>query len=216
MIAINWNSVRRLAAMLGLFGTVGALVVTSLLGPGAAESASAGEGNESFGFLPFYARTGVNDQILNEDWAVVYFYYEDAPGCVPDDFNLMNLFDPAAPSNCDVAATNGKSVPNPDGRPKHTSINGNGNVPVWFVPRAEFDTAIADGQLFIDELTAIALKGTASQFHETLNPAPWAQQVHIASNGRGELEDGRTFNFSLSATVFGKTGGAYQVNVRIR
>ncbi len=175
-----------------------------------------GNGNQP-GFVPFFTRVGpFGPTIRNDDWVVLYFYYEEPESCVPGGFNLLGMFGPA-PAFCSTPSTDGVALPSPGPSPvpKHQSFVGNGNVPVWLVDPAEFDAITADGDLLIGEVEPIALKGIASQFHETLHPGGGANQLMMSTTAHGVTDSGDSFKFSAHYTLFGKKNGASVVKVNI-
>ena len=158
---------------------------------------------------PFYARIEPRapHAFIVDDWAVVYFYRD--PGCIPADFNLLVFFDPPAAFGC-APAVFGHSLWQGEvflGAPKLAQTHGSGAVEFWLVPADAFSAAIGDGVLTIGELAGISglLQGTATRFHEVLQPHPLHEfagggghpNPKLIVNAQGTLEDGRSFQFSL-------------------
>lgn len=150
---------------------------------------------------PFYARVGA--QILSDgDWVAIPFYRP--PACVPADFNLLLFYHFPGPGGpgafaCPINVT-GTLLIEPDAPlgtfPRQVNMRGD-NVPVWFVPQAVFMAAASDGVLTVAELEGLSpLKGTATRFHEMLQPRDENHKIVITSGG--ELEDGRRFTFNLT------------------
>lgn len=160
---------------------------------------------------PFYARIerdpAGQPTVLNDgEWAVIPFYRE--PGCVPADFNLLNLFDAPRAFGCTLAV-DGFEVweevpPPPGGGPIQVISHGLETMEIWFVDWEELSAAMADDVLTITELAALPslVKGTPTVFKETLHPAGSANQSVLQMFGFGELEDGRSFRISAVGQDF--------------
>ncbi|CAN5814932.1 hypothetical protein BH23GEM3_BH23GEM3_12620 [soil metagenome] len=153
---------------------------------------------------PFYARVSpITNQLHQTDgWLAVPFYR--SPECIPADFNLLELFHipgttgPGA-FGCPLL-TSGFLLIEPDAPlgtfPRQVVLTG-GGVQFWFVRWVDFQEAMKDGVVTIAELEALhPLKGTASNFHETLRPRDGEHLVAITA--RGMLEDGRSFQFQVN------------------
>ncbi|MBZ5625808.1 MAG: hypothetical protein LAQ69_45020 [Acidobacteriia bacterium] len=144
-----------------------------------------------------------------DEWAAIPF--ERSTSCVPRDFNLLAFFD--APRAFDCALTvEGfeiwKQSPETDDGPIHVQSHGKGTVPIWFVPWATLQAAIADNYLTMEELERLPglLKGTASYYKETTWPGegkagPPCKAVagcpksHTEISAHGSLPEGRAFQF---------------------
>jgi len=117
-------------------------------------------------FGPYYV-----DWYSDNDW-VVFIFYRD-PLCVPHEFNILMFFDPNA-VDCGPITVEGFEIrkTSEDFVPIQGKYHGLGNVPVWFLPRADYDGAVMDGQLTIEELEDFPslLTGYASFYEETLHP----------------------------------------------
>ena len=160
--------------------------------------------------MPFYARVELlPPYVFNDgDWAAIVFYRD--PGCVPTDFNLILTFDVPGAFTCPHTVS-GRSLWNGApfaGAPRHVNIEGNGAVPVWFVPwEAVRDQAKADGLLTVADLSAIdgLLVGYADRYTETLHPHPdpafgggGHPNPKMIIDATGQLGDGRDFKLHIS------------------
>jgi hypothetical protein len=156
---------------------------------------------------PFYASIDAppTGQIFQDGhWAAIPFLRDT--GCVPGDSNLLVAFDPRA-FDCPLSVHGFaiyKNGPYPiDPVPLYAFFIGNGAVPIWFVRWPELQSAIADGELTIDDLATMPslLVGSASFFElvnhiGTLRPqGPGNGKIEISSSGA--LDDGREFQFSV-------------------
>lgn len=152
---------------------------------------------------PFYARvTSTLNQFFHADgWLAIPFYRD--PGCLPPDFNMLELFDFPGPDGLGAFACpllmRGFMLIEPDAPlgtfPRQVVLHGSG-VPFWFVDWNEFQAAAMDGEVTIGELAALGpVTGLADRYHETLKPREGEHVIVI--DARGTLEDGRTFQFSV-------------------
>lgn len=159
---------------------------------------------------PFYARIQLAPpQILFVDgWAVIPFYRD--PDCIPEDFNLLEFFDPPAAFGCTLLVE-GFSLWQGEpfmGAPKIVHSRGKGSVVFWFIPEDVVMEAVDDGMLTIGELSALEgrISGEATQFTEVLQPHPLPAEMgggghpnpKIVQNAVGILDDGRSFNFHVT------------------
>lgn len=165
---------------------------------------------------PYYARIEPVPPHLYEasGYAVIVFYRD--PGCVRADFNLLDFFDPPAAFGCasHVSGASIWAVGPGIGAPKVVGMKGDGAVPVWFVPAATAEAAVADGELTIGELAGLPglIEGTATTFRETLMPhalPPFLgggghRSPKITITARGTLEDGRSFQYQLHREDYGE------------
>ena len=152
------------------------------------------------GDVPFYARIEPHYVVHTDEWAAIVFYRP--PGCVPDDFNLLDFYDFGA-FGCTPATTDGFIIWAGEpgiSAPIQMKLHGLGAVPVWFVAWPELEPALADGILTVPELQDMdsLLIGSASFYSETLHPDGGAQVPMINQVAHGMLDDGRSFQ--LSAT----------------
>jgi hypothetical protein len=161
--------------------------------------------------MPFYARVELLPPFIFNDgeWAAVVFYRD--PVCVPAEFNLISVFDVPAAFNC-PHTVHGTSLWNGApfaGAPRHVKIEGNGAVPVWFVPwETVEDEAKADGVLTIADLAGVdeLLIGSADRYTEILHPHALPEQFgggghpnpKMIISAKGQLDDGRDFRLHIS------------------
>jgi hypothetical protein len=147
-----------------------------------------------------------------------------APECVPDSFNLLDLYDIPAAFACPLMVSgfeiwdNGPGI---DFGPRQAVSSGSA-VPVWFVPWNALQAAIADDVLTMSELEALApLKGVANTYHEVLHPivppgtTGGAKIPHLSITASGFLSDGsgRSFQYEFASVEYGK---AKHVRIVIR
>lgn len=154
--------------------------------------------------VPVYARlTTLLNQVFHDDeWVAVPFYR--TPGAIHPDFNLLSYFDfpgPNGPGAFGVPLTVSGFYMVEAGSPLGTfpqvSISTGDAVPFWFVPWSTFEQAMQDNVVTMAELEAMnPLRGTATQFTETLRPRAGEHLVVI--NASGTLSDGRTFDFHVT------------------
>ncbi|MDX1688377.1 MAG: hypothetical protein R3248_10370 [Candidatus Promineifilaceae bacterium] len=174
---------------------------------------------------PFYARIEPPAPYVFHDgeWAAVVFYRD--PECDQiQGFNLLNFFDPPAAFACPstVHGTNLWVGAPQNGAPKIAHSNGNGAVPVWFIPADVINQATGDGELTIEELAGLdgLIVGHADQFDEVLHPHPLPPALgggghpnpKLIQNAQGWLEDGR--RFSLHVTEIDEEVKAIQIQFR--
>lgn len=149
--------------------------------------------------MPMYARLlmQLNQVYHTSEWAVIPFYR--SPDQIPADFNLLNGFDfpgPSGPGAFGVPLlVSGFYLIEPNAPlgtfPRLSVIKSDG-VPVWIVSWAALEAAIADQQLTISELAALApMKGVGS-YSETLRPR--IGQHLVVFDAKGVLEDGRRYD----------------------
>jgi hypothetical protein len=147
---------------------------------------------------PFYARVGL--QLLHDGDLLTIPFYRD-PACIPDDFNLLEMFHFPGPMGpgafaCPLGMT-GKLLIERDAPlgtfPRQVVLQGDA-VPFWFVPLEAFEAAAADGVVTLPELAELSpLEGVAHRYHETLHPREGNHRIII--NAMGTLNDGRSFRF---------------------
>jgi hypothetical protein len=168
----------------------------------AAEAPAEGVSIDNEGQVPFYARFGGDEMFDDGDLTVIIFYRP--PDCIPADFNLMQFFDmPGEESpgamGCNPPTMDGMETwagePGSGPAPLVATMNGNGDVPVWFVENAELDAAIEDGSITIGELSALAslVKGSAADYEELLHPSQSNEVPVVRFSAAGALDDGRAF-----------------------
>ena len=160
---------------------------------------------------PLYMRlASMLNQIYTVDgWVVIAFYRE--PGCINEDFNLLQLFDVPAAFSCNLL-TSGFVIKEKDAGPEVFPIiaQSTGNaVPFWFINQTDFETLASDGVVTIEELRhSDHLEGIATEFNETLKPNFDNHLVQIQAEG--SLSDGRSFKYKLSHV------GDQTQNIRLR
>lgn len=170
--------------------------------------------NDTFG-PPFYARLEfphIDPVLVPSDgkWAALVLYRQR--DCIPDDFNLLEIFDVPAAFSCPLNNITGYEVyenaPGVDPAPIRSRLTGQGPVPVWFVRQDEFELAAADGVITIADVEAmLSLRVASADFYDELlrpsqsNPAGF---IHILA--RGEFEDGDRFR--LTYTINGDRHGS--------
>lgn len=142
------------------------------------------------------------------EYTAIYFYVAD-PGVVPTDFNLLGLFDfRALGAELAVAGTEvwmDESAP----APRNLRLHGIAPVHFWFIPRSVLLSAAEDGFVNTEELLASGsvLVGTASSFVEQINPTlGGANRGLLQTVAKGELEDGRSFRYTLKSHFDTETG----------
>jgi hypothetical protein len=177
------------------------------------------------GQLPFYARIEHSEVFHNDDWAVIVFYRQ--PGCVPEDFNLLDQFHfPSAGDmgafECQPPTVEGFALwdngPGIDPAPTQVKLQGAGAVPVWFIAWTQLQGLIADGDLTIGELEALdsewLRKGTAASYSETIHPFQSNKNGLIQFVGKGMLEDGTRF-FAQALFSF-TSGGLKEIQIQFK
>jgi len=155
---------------------------------------------------PFYSLIQPGWFPMTEEWAAVMWLRD--PGCVPDDFNILQFFDPPPRPFFCALTIEGHEIwntdpPDPTVGPKNIIARGLGAVPLYFVSTADLLPAIGDGQLTITDLEAMPslLVGfadffTLSQQTGVARGRPGEGTITISS--RGHLTDGRAFFFQTA------------------
>lgn len=177
---------------------------------------------ENGGDVPFYARFESTGIFHTDDWAVIVFYRP--PGCIPNDFNLLEFFDfPTGPDDpgafgCNPTTTDGfqiwKNGPDIDFAPLHSELHGLGAVPVWFVDWSELQSVMADGVVTITELESMdsLTTGSATYFHETLHPSEAAKNSMLNYVASGSLDGDGTFWVHASSN---SATGRFNVQIKL-
>ncbi len=183
------------------------LTMALLCGVAVAEAAVRIEIPEQGPGVPAYARIQAGYVIQDGTWAAIVFYRQ--PECVPQDFNLLQFFDPPRVFSCPLTIRGfeiWKNSPTADLGPIQTQSRGLGAVPIWFVKWSELQTAIADGTLTVPELwTMPSLRiGSASFYQEGLRPLGSAQQSSLEIVAHGLLSNGTAFQFHVAAANEGQ------------
>ena len=148
--------------------------------------------------LPYYARivTGTGE------WTPVIFYRP--ANCIPEDFNLLNFFDPPRAFACGPMTVDGFAIwetgPGLDPAPMQAHLRGLGAVPIWFVRTEDYLAAAEDGVVTIGELEALdPLMGHARLFSQDQHPVPPSEKNSLlVINARGTLQDGRPFRLHIT------------------
>lgn len=146
---------------------------------------------------PFYARIERGLVLRTDEWVAIAFYRE--PSCVRASFNLLDFFDFAnipAIFSCPLTVSGFELWEDSAGpAPRLSKLRGNGAVPVWFIPVADYQAALPG--LDMTELLAMPslVQGIATDFEETLHPLGGARQSMLQIVASGDLPDGRTFRF---------------------
>ncbi len=168
-------------------------------------AASADAGNKRVHYpaedpgAPLYVRMSPlsNQLFFTDGWLVMPFHRQ--PACIRPDFNLLALMDVPAAFGC-ALTTRGYYIIEKDAPlgtfPIMAQSTGTA-VPFWFVNREAFEAIAADGVVTIGDIMALApLKGTATDFKETLRPR--LENHHVQINAKGVLDDGRAFSFHVT------------------
>lgn len=153
---------------------------------------------------PFYARvtTELNQFFHSDGWLAIPFYRD--PDCIPEDFNMLELFDFPGPAGPGAFACpllmEGFLLTEPDAPlgmfPRHVVLMSDAS-PFWFVRWSDFEAEAADGVVTIGDVEGLdPLKGVASRYHETLRPREGDHVIAIQATGT--LDDGRTFRFNVT------------------
>jgi hypothetical protein len=136
--------------------------------------------------IPTYARVGpiLNQFLVAGDKLVIPFYRN--PQCIPENFNLMNYYDPPAAFGCELMV-NGRFVIEKDAEEGQFPImvyTTGANVPIWIVNWDSFQSIMANGPVTITALESLdPVKATAHLFEEYLSPRINQHQVIIEANG---------------------------------
>jgi hypothetical protein len=167
-----------------------------------------------FGGPPYYASLGSDLIATDGEWVAIVFFR--SPDCIPEEFNLLDwldfsLFGPAGEACPLVAGLSGFAIfggPSDleNGIPPRQEHYRGDAVPVWFAPLTEFEAAIEDGVLTIEELAALdgLLIGVAHNYNDSIRNSDSV----TGGNGRrpgsstvtakGTLEDWRSFHYHLA------------------
>lgn len=135
------------------------------------------------------------------------------PDCIPDGNNLLSpVPDIPAVFGCPLTIEGKgwfRDPSNPAAPPVKAWHDGLGAVPIYFAHLSEYETAVAEGELTIDEFNGLSslIIGYASFHREVLQfPQNGRPGTHNIVS-RGELEDGRSFQLdgSLVGTMWNTT-----------
>lgn len=202
----NLNTVASIHRKLGSFLVATVALMTSL---GLQAELRLEIPDETFGG-PFYARLDFAPEAANiipnnGKWAALVLYRQRE--CIPDDFNLLEMFDVPAAFFCPLNNMTGfevwENAPGVDEQPMRTRLNGTGDVPIWFVLLDEFEQAADDGVVTITDFEAMpSLKrGSADFFQELLRPADSNPIGFIHLVAWGEFDDGERFRLTYTTNV---------------
>lgn len=190
-------------------GFLAALLTVTVGLPGMATGAVRTEFPSETPGPPYYARVEPAETFTmdivphDEEWGAVVFYR--SPVCVPENFNLMEVFDVPAAFGCSLTVDGFErwrnGPPPEDNAPMFVKSDGLGATPVWFASWPDIEAAVADGVLTIEELEALpSLRmGTALVYRESLFPEAGpggiggAEDPKISIRAFGLLDDGRSF-----------------------
>jgi hypothetical protein len=147
---------------------------------------------------PCYANFG-GDFIPNDgEWTSIVFMR--LPGCVPQNFNLLDMYDPPAAFGCPLTVegeTWWHDLADPF--PFQIHLKGSGAVPVYFVKMSDLETAMADDFMNMDELESLPslLIGNASFLQCITHNSNQGNRSfgNEECTAKGNLEDGRSFLF---------------------
>jgi hypothetical protein len=131
--------------------------------------------------------------------AAIYFYRQ--PDCVPADFNLLDLFDVPGAFGCPLTMSGQEwrwHTVSPFSAPYLSIMEGNGQVPIWFVSWGELRGAAQDDVLTRAELEAMPSlrRGVATAFREWLEPSPTRNPSRTLSWATGTMPNGDRFTLS--------------------
>jgi hypothetical protein len=151
--------------------------------------------------VPFYAR-----EIAGDRWTAWIFYRP--PGCIPPAFNLHTFFDVPRVFGCEPMTMDGFAVfengPGIDPAPLLSRLDGEGEVPIWFVRTHVYEVANADGVITVGELAALnPLRGSARWYSEVLRTDrdPATPGFYFRALARGSLADRRSFSYVTLRTI---------------
>jgi hypothetical protein len=154
--------------------------------------------------IPAYARvaTVVNQFYHADGWLAIPFFRD--PACVPDDFDMLALFDfpgPDGPGAFGCALRHSghylvEAGALPGTFPRLYVSTGDA-VPFWFVRWGDFQTAMADGPVTLPRIRAMNPRmGTATVFRETVQPR--LTEHLVITDATGRLDDGTPFEFHVT------------------
>lgn len=164
---------------------------------------------------PIYAGIGPGtDSFHTADWAMIPFYRD--PDCVPEDFNLMGLFDNPGAFACPLTIEGFviRDTPQPS-PPIMAQFDGLPGMPIWFVSWPELQAGMADGVLTMVELRAMASlrTGVADSYYERFHAQGTSHPTTHVIVTDGSLTDGRSFQVQF---VHGRGDVVGQEGIQIR
>lgn len=153
--------------------------------------------------LPFYARFEPNAPHVPTDgvWAAIVFIRD--PACAEQEGVNLLAIDFGATCMLTIHGANyweGEPHTLP---PKISTHQGNGHVPIWFVPASAIASLVADGIVTVAELSDVSglLVGHAEQYSQVLHPPSIPAlgggghpHPKLIVTAHGQLEDGRAFS----------------------
>ncbi len=152
----------------------------------------------------FYARIEWEWTLHTDEWAAVPFYRD--PDCVPEDFNLLDVFDFENATSCHSYVEGFEIWKNGpwagDLGPIQVKLKAAEPMPIYFVPWSVMEAARGDGVLTMPELEVLsgAQVGIATFYTETLHPYMVAQQTMIEIVAKGYMELDNNVQFELKST----------------
>lgn len=132
----------------------------------------------------------------DQEWVAQIFYRP--PACAGD-FNLLSFFDIPNAWFCPLLMDGFGVFPDPLGTPRQSFMMGDA-VPIWFVSKQDYETAIQDGQLTVSELAGLPSTrfGVADFYLEVLQPLDGPAVVpKLELLASGELDDGKSFSITF-------------------
>jgi hypothetical protein len=154
--------------------------------------------------IPAYARvTSVALQLYHSDgWLAIPFFRD--PDCVPDDFDLLQLFHFPGPDGHGAFACplrhSGHYLVEEGAQPgtfPRLYVSHGDAVPFWFVRWSDFQGAMADGSVTLPRVRTMNPRmGMATMFRETVQPR--LDEHLVITDARGHLDDGTPFEFHVT------------------
>ncbi|GAB2775595.1 hypothetical protein [Salinimicrobium soli] len=131
------------------------------------------------------------------EWVVITFVREPTCDALPGDYNLLSAPNIPAVFMCPLTIEGTVWLRDPSNplNPVKAQHRGLGSVPIYFVGLSEFETAVMDGVLTIEDLNDFSslLIGYASYQMDVIQfPQNGRPGMHSIVS-RGELQDGRSF-----------------------
>jgi hypothetical protein len=146
----------------------------------------------------------------DQEWVAQIFY---RPPESAGDFNLLNFFDIPNAWFSPLLMAGFGVFPDPLGLPRQSLLMGD-EVPIWFVSTKDYELAIDDGELTVDELHDLpsVQYGVADFYVEVLQPLDGPAAVpKLELLASGQLEDGR--NFSIQFTEGAKGTAVLEISI---
>lgn len=121
---------------------------------------------------------------------VAHIFYRP-PGCVPDDFNLLEFFDDPGAYSCPLLVEGFSIRDQEAGPPIYAQFREVELVPIWITTKSDYQDAIEDGELTTEELSNISILVLYADFYkEILHPLDAAQVPKINIQASGPLGGG--------------------------